>query len=332
MSAIPSCPHVLMIAPRFFGYEAEIKKCLENKGAIVDWLPDRPYDKAWQLAVLRLLPKVMLAIVNNYYFKKLKTLPISKYNIIFAVNTVTLTPRVIKKIKDLNPGAKYILYMWDSMENRDHVRHILGLFDSTWCFDPCTAIKYGMKFKPLFYLNDYSTCNPASVIYELSFVGSIHSDRYAIINKMKYILQNKLYFYNYLYLRSNLIFWILKIIKPSMWRAGYKEFKFKPISKADLIKIFHQSKVILDIEHPKQRGLTMRTFEALGAKKKMVTTNHQVRDYDFFHPDNIAVIDRKNPVVLDAFWTSPYRNIPDEIYEKYSIDAWVNEILELKKN
>jgi len=323
---------ILLIAPRFFGYETEIKNCLENMGGIVDWLPDRPFDKAWQLAILRLLPKAMLAFVNNYYLKKLNALPISEYNIIFAVNTVTLTPKIIKTIKELNSGAKYVIYMWDSMENRDHVKHILSFFDSTWCFDPSTALQYGMKFRPLFYLNDYGIGSPVAVIYDLSFIGSIHTDRYAIIKKIQNIIPKTFKCFYYLYLRADWIFWIQKILKPSMWLADYGEFKFGSISKDHVIKIFHQSKIVLDIEHPKQCGLTMRTFEALGAKKKMITTNHRIRDYDFYHPDNIAIIDRIDPVVSDTFWISPYRNIPDEIYVKYSIDAWVNEVLGLKGN
>ena len=331
INAVPSSLRVLLIAPRFFGYEAEIKKCLEKKGAIVDWLPDRPFDKAWHLTILRLLPKLMLSFVNIYYLKKLNDLPISQYNIIFAVNTVTLSPKIIAKIKQLNPAAKYVIYMWDSMKNRDHVKHVLGFFDSKWSFDPETALQYGMKFRPLFYVNEYKNCKPVEINNDLIFIGTIHSDRYLFIKKLQKIVPRNFKCFYYLYLKSSWVFWVQKILRPSMWLANYKEFKFEAASKKDVIKSIHKSRIVIDIEHRKQCGLTMRTFEALGAMKKIITTNHRIREYDFYHPDNVAVIDRDAPAVADSFWISPYRKIPDEIYNNYSIDAWVNEVLELSE-
>ena len=91
--------------------------------------------------------------------------------------------------------------------------------------------------------------------------------------------------------------------------------------------VFSASLSILDIEHPNQVGLTMRTFETLGASKKLVTTNAGVRDYDFFSPSNVYVIDRVNPRVPKDFLDSPYVPLPDSVRARYSIAGWLNEIL-----
>jgi len=321
---------VLLIAPRFFGYEIEICNEIERRGAQVDWLADRPFDWAWQLMVLRVFPQLMLAIVNLYYERKLKKIPISDYDIIFAVNTITLTPKVMKKIKELNSRARYVIYTWDSMENREHVKNILQFFTSKWCFDPDTSTKYGMNLRPLFYLNEYTLENQKDEIYDLSFIGSVHTDRYEIVGKIKRIFPKNLNFFHFLYLRADWFFWVLKVIKPSMWQARYSEFEFQSIPKKRVIEIFHQSKVILDIEHLNQRGLTMRTFEALGAKKKLITTNANIRNYDFFKEENICVIDRNFPEIPASFWDGSYQPLLPEIYHKYSLAGWLDEVLSLQ--
>lgn len=92
-------------------------------------------------------------------------------------------------------------------------------------------------------------------------------------------------------------------------------------------RVFFDSRTILDIEHPAQTGLTMRTFETLGASKKLVTTNAQVRDYDFFDPSNILVIDRKSPPrIPESFLETAYVPAHADIYSKYSLQGWIKDV------
>ena len=72
----------------------------------------------------------------------------------------------------------------------------------------------------------------------------------------------------------------------------------------------------------------MRTIETLGAKKKLITTNKQIIEYDFYNPANVLVVDRKNPVIPDVFMITPYVEIPQEIYNKYYIDSWRDTLLQ----
>ena len=41
---------------------------------------------------------------------------------------------------------------------------------------------------------------------------------------------------------------------------------------------------VLDIEHPKQVGLTMRTFEVLASGRKLITTNRSIINHEFYDP------------------------------------------------
>jgi hypothetical protein len=70
----------------------------------------------------------------------------------------------------------------------------------------------------------------------------------------------------------------------------------------------------------------MRTIEALGSRRKMVTTNATLRDYDFYNPINIRIIDRKMPSLDQEFLRTPYQAVPEEIRRKYSLANWVRDV------
>ena len=104
------------------------------------------------------------------------------------------------------------------------------------------------------------------------------------------------------------------------------EFHYEPLSNKDILHIIEQSRIVIDIQHPKQTGLTMRTIEMLGAKRKLITTNADVKLYDFYRPENISVIDRKSPKLDEVFLKSNYVSIDEGIYRKYSIDNWLDNV------
>jgi hypothetical protein len=317
---------VLLISPKFFGYEYEIKKGLEQLGATVEWIQDRPYDSAFFLTILRLFPKVMLHFVAKHQIRKLQKLK-GKVDIVFAVNPVTLTPVVMENIKILYPKARYILYLWDSINNRLHMKMILSFFQEKWCFDPETSKEYEMELRPLFYINVFKSSVRLKMKYNICFVGTAHSDRYDVLIK---VLNNNQKIYDnivVLYLKAKWLFWFYKIFKPAMWEATIEEFSFKPIASREVARYFHQSRVILDIEHPKQTGLTIRTLESIGSRTKLITTNRDVVNYDFYSKNNIAIIDRFNPVIDINFFKQEYEPLPESIYHKYSISGWLEEIL-----
>ena len=67
----------------------------------------------------------------------------------------------------------------------------------------------------------------------------------------------------------------------------------------------------------------------MGSHKKLITTNALVRDYDFYKQENICIIDRAAPCVPNAFLESPFVPLPTELYRRYSIEGWVDEVLDL---
>ncbi|MDQ3060462.1 MAG: hypothetical protein M3R45_13255 [Pseudomonadota bacterium] len=320
---------VLLIAPRFFGYEREIRSEIERRGAVVDWLADRPFDTPLMTALTRHRPQWVLPSATRLYQRQLSQMGATHYDTILVVNGQTLSRQMLGSLRTSFPAARVVLYMWDSIDNRRGAVENLPLFDTTFSFDPLSARSHGMRLRPLFFSKGFERAPSDDFDYHLSFVGTAHTDRYAVVSRLRRSLPAELRAYWYLYLQAPWVYQAYRLTNPDMRQARREEFEFQPLGKSVVQSVFSRSLAIVDIEHPRQRGLTMRTFETMGSHKKLVTTNAQVRDYDFFNDSNICVIDRADPRVTVGFLNSPFSPVAPELYRRYSIEGWVDEVLEL---
>lgn len=323
---------VLLIAPRFFGYERDIQGEIERRGAIVDWLPDRPFDTPLMAALTKLKAEWVQLPAERLYDRMLNQFAATSYDYILVVNGQTLSRKTLNRLRESFPTAKNILYMWDSVENRRSVLDNLCFFDHAFSFDPQCASNHGMHLRPLFYSKGFQHDAAQASAFHISFVGTAHTDRYAVVSELKKELDDDIQAYWYLYLQAPWVFQYYRATKPFMRNARRDEFNFVPLEKATLQSVFARSRVIVDIEHPNQRGLTMRTFETMGAGKKLVTTNSQIADYDFFKLGNVCVIDRRTPKIPRRFLESPFTPYTDELLYRYSLEGWVDEVLRLDKS
>lgn len=323
---------ILFIAPRFFGYEREIADAMRARGARVDWLADRPYDSPIMTATTRFVPRAVLPFADRLYQSRIEALAPPRYDHILVLNGQTVSRTFLRRLRRDFPTASLTLYMWDSVENRGRVVENFSLFDRISSFDPSTVDRYGAQLRPLFYTRTSTPLSPGAGQFDASFVGTAHSDRYAVISRLRGNLDPQLRTFWFLYLQARWLFRVYQTTSPGMRRAKPDEFSFAPLGKDRLKDVFEQSIAIVDVEHPRQRGLTMRTFETMGLNRKLITTNAQVKGYDFYDPDNILVIDRNDPTVDIDFFRRPYRSLPDDVFKRYSIDGWIDEILDLSEN
>ena len=184
----------------------------------------------------------------------------------------------------------------------------------------------------LFFDEEYERIakEDSELIYDLFFVGTVHSDRYQILKEVKEQFEkNHLRVFYFMYLPSKLMYYQKKIFTNEFNGSNINEFSFAGMPSDQLTAKLKQSKAVVDIQHPKQTGLTMRTIEMLGANKKMITTNADIKNYDFYHPNNICIVDRENVVVPTEFMASSFIEVDKKIKERYSIKYFVLDVLGL---
>lgn len=319
---------VLYVAPKFFGYDQDILEELERRGAAIDFLYDRPFDSPAMVALTRFARPAVMPAVDRHYLAELKRFGRTSYDLVFVVNGQTLSSEFLKTLKTNYATAQFVLYMWDSMANRPSAVRNTSFFDRVLTFDRRDAAAYDMTFRPLFYSRGFDTPPGGVFQYDISFIGTAHSDRAKIVSDIDRFLPADARRFWYLYLQARWVFAAYKLTNPTFRSTKISQVSFQPMAKKTVQAVMAGSRAILDIEHPRQIGLTMRTFETLGASKKLVTTNREVESYDFFDAANICVVSREDAVIAKGFLEADYQPLAASLRHKYSLAGWVDEILE----
>lgn len=325
---------LLLIAPVFFGYYKEMIKEAELLKYDVDYICDAPSNSNISKALGRINKRFIKGATKKYFKNTvLPTVSKKKYDEVLIVGGMTFafTPKMIKEIRDMNPQARFVMYQWDSEKNLPYSTGIHPYIDQLYTFDlnDCeTMEKY--KFLPLFYTRIYENIGSEKTdeyVYDCSYIGTAHPQKYKDINeisdKLKDIMPNQ---YIYHYMPSKLKYIYHKIFAPEFKNAKLQDFKMTKVPASEVMKIFKESRCVLDAPQAGQTGLTIRTIECLGAKRKLITTNKDIVKYDFYNENNILVFNG----FIDSgssFFTSDYQDVDEKIYKKYSLREWLSYML-----
>ncbi|SDX50577.1 hypothetical protein SAMN04515617_104166 [Collimonas sp. OK242] len=326
---------VLFIAPRFFGYEKEIQSELKAAGCVVDWHDDRPSSTSLMKAMIRFRPELVTKIINDYFDGIIKQAAAVAYDVVFVIKGEALPVGKIQALKQVLPQARFLYYTWDSLRNFKNSHEKLLYFDKVYSFDRFDSVdNEHIRHLPLFYSRAYETLGQLNQSKEkldidLLFLGSIHSDRYLVVQKIwvaAKALVPEIRLFTHFFYQSKWVFAIRKIMDRQFRGIPWSDVKWNSLNTQSTLELIGRSKILIDIHHPGQTGLTMRTIECLGAKRKLITTNSDVKIYDFYHPDNILVVDRMKPIIPDGFMRAAFHPIVESVYGKYSLREWLAEI------
>ncbi len=319
---------ILFFSPAFFGYEEKIKNKMIELGVEVDAFDVRSVTGAFERALLKIAPDLFTKKTESYYAHIYSKIKNRNYDYILIVKCDMPTERVLHVFRKHFKHAKCCLYMWDSMKNIPNVEKKFKYFDYISSFDRYDCMRHPqIRFRPLFYCDEYRKNTRMKEEYDLCFIGTVHSDRWRILKELKKQAEKKGFrvFY-YLYLQSKFIYWFYKIVKPEFWDTKKTQFQFEKLSSEEIAREVEKSKIVIDIQHPKQVGLTIRMIEMIGMGKRVITTNADIRNYDFYTPINISIIERKNPK-LDLDIDKDYDPPREKIYKGYSLETWIYGVL-----
>lgn len=322
---------VLLFIPYFFGYEVVIKRKIEELGAKVFLYNERSVKSAMSRALLKVVPCIFKAHSRKYFLGIMNMHEEEDFDYILIVRCDMMDKNMLQKLKEKYPQAKLCLHLWDSFGNVPGIREKLALFDMVTSFDKEDCKNNPILiFRPLFYADEFARQGKEKeeFQYDMSFCGTIHSDRYKVLKNVELQCKEKgLRFEKFYYLQSKFMFYFYKMTKREYRNALLSEFSLEKLSSGEIARIEGESRAVIDIQHPKQSGLTIRTIEMLGLGKKLITTNKDIVNYDFYMPENIQILDRDNPVIDASFFSKQYRNVSKEIYDKYSLETWIYDVL-----
>ena len=201
----------------------------------------------------------------------------------------------------------------------------LTFFDRVYSFDSSDCEKYNIPFLPLFY-----SYNESNVVPDLdySLITTVKKGKYAdlhnIVSQLNQVYENR---FLHLYLQSKTMFTFYKLKEKSFKKAKKNEFVYHRLPASEVESVFNRSKIIVDIVMAKQSGLTIRTIDALHLKKKLITNNENIKQYPFYHEDNILVCKDGDKIDFKSnFFTKPF-NEKYLVGETYSLNHFTKVLL-----
>lgn len=322
---------ILFFAPAFFGYEYKIAEKMRELGAEVDLYDERSVSSSIDRALLKVSPKIFSRKSKKYYNEIIQNNKGKNYDVILIIKGEMIPIETLIDFRKNYPKARVNLYLYDSVANVPGITKKFKYFDNCHSFDPEDCKRYEeLKFEPLFFLDEFckNRVDSDSYKYDLCFLGTIHSDRYKIIKQIQeFSEKNNLKTSWFLYLQSKFIYFFYKFTRREFFNTKINWFDFEKKASEEIAEIVDDSNVVIDIQHPRQKGLTMRTIEMVGMNKKIITTNESIKKYDFYNSANILVIDRKNVKIDKEFFSTKYKAVDKEIYLNYCLEAWIKTVL-----
>lgn len=304
-----------------------IRDELRRQGAFVIEYDERPSQNPLIKAIVRVFKKRIPSFFNLYIKKIVFLNKKHEFDYVLVLRGEAFNEGSIRILRKSYPRSKIVLYVWDVLDSIK-LQDVIPFFDKAFSFDPDDArLTSNLKFRPTFFLPQFKRITKREKRdIDILFIGTLHSNRYEVINTLKLFFRTKgISFFSYLYVPSRIA--LLKNLFIERIKVNIRHVHFDPISLSQTLALIERSKCILDLNYTGQKSLSMRAFEAMASKTKYITTNEEVKKYDFFNGNNILIVSLDKLSITKEFLDSPFEEVPPNVLEKYSVKQLVYDLL-----
>jgi len=312
---------VLLMMPSYYDFDEVITSVLvKHSDCIVTAIDTSP-----KLAYRNNFDRVINFFSKLLLRKNLKP-EMHRKRILRQINSLTKVDYLVVNRVDLiddiifdtviKKAEHKILLLWDSLSKVGAPIDRLAHFNVIYSFDSNDCKNYNFKKIENFHFWDFQA--HITPKYDAIYLGTLDQRESDLIKIMEYLKIDNKTFKAFLHVPRG----------KKIQQVNEIEILNKIIPFKDSISFANQGSLIVDLAHKNQTGLSFRVFEAMFLRKKLITTNTNIREYDFYDPHNIFVLDDVNEInIPNDFWTTQYKEIAKEIVDKYAAENWVKKIL-----
>lgn len=312
---------ILFIAPEFYDYHKVISKKLHELEGDVVFFPEENLNFLYILSrnINKKLVDVFQYIRFFIFWQKIKNQHFTHF---FAIRVHKMPVWFVEKVKKKNPEIKTIMYQWDSIKNNPYT-YLIPHFDKSYTFDyQDFKSRKDLEFHQLFYTEDIKKLRGKKDFqYDLFCLNSFTLERYQLMERIiAYCDEKKIKIKTYCYIPQKTY---VRFTKMKGIDLKKELLSFEPMSRNDYLHYLEKSKVILDLNHSSQSGLSVRVIEALGADKDLITTNKSILENPLYNKNKIQVLDVDN-IDFDLNTFLDQQTKADGLY----IDNWIRKFFE----
>jgi len=313
---------ITVISPFSFGYiDALVKKLDEYPEADTLYIETNNFKYCYNSFYDRLNNFYLKNVLNRNLKDEFVSKEIKKECKKYPTQDIILVIRPDKLETDMldwlkSHTNKLISFYFDGNTSIPEQINLIPFFDKVYSYEKMDVEKYGLDFITNFIPCDIKLKKSGNGLFNISS----YDKRFFILEKIAKQLKE-----------LNFPFHII-VRKEKPVHSELFHIVEDYISLKEVIKFIEKSSVLLDIHKENQQGLSFRVFEALGYEKKLITTNKDIVNYDFYNPQNILVIDGEQPVITKDFLETAYVQVSKEIKKKYTREFWIKRVFGISKN
>lgn len=341
---------VLLIAPPINDLYKDIVSQLKRWGMEVDFIEDRVEKNdpdyirnGWNYAFNNVIGRKKIENVQEKKWREyLNKPPYDKpYDYLFVIDGLMLSPYLFRQLRERNANLWAVNYLFDSTRSLYRFQNRFHFFDMVASFDKRDCEKFGLYFLPIYWCEPDE---PTIIEYDLFGFGTYGNSRYELFKKIDQ-LSKTIGLKSYVKLYCKEIEDIQKYnIKRSVRKIlGLHTFITLEHYKSNLIThqlipsenfrhLVYSSRITIDSVNFNQDGMTARFMWALGAGKKIITTNSNIIKYDCYNPAQIYVVGDSCDIFCDSFVNflqTDYKPTTEqkEMLLPWRIDNWLSTLL-----
>lgn len=327
--SVESRGSVLLVAPKFFGYEAAIARAFEDNGFRVTIIDERPSNSSVVKVIVRLWPVLLGWLIERYYRKVWSSVRGQSFDLILVVKGEVVPLSFLRDLRRTNPAAVLAFYAYDAFSNSPRGRDLLELMDLAYSFDRRDVENVEkLRYKPLFYTTEFGPLQaPEMKDLDLAFIGTVHSGRYAIAKRVFEAGGDN---YGFFFSPARWHHLLQSLMSTDVRAIPGRDVSFTRMTRDEVAQVFRRARAVIDVQREGQSGLTMRTFEVLASGTRLITTNTEIEREPFFDTRWVFVL-KGSPEAWDIGRIAAFVNdssaVPADVVSDYSVSRWVEDFV-----
>lgn len=236
-----------------------------------------------------------------------------KQDFIIVIRPDKIELQTLLKLKTLT--KKLFAFYFDAIAKFPDKKALIPIFDKVYSYEIDDVDTYNLEFITN-YIYDFDHSKQQYFDNKVFNISS-YDERFKTLKNIAAYLKQQHISYNII-VRKELVFNddLITIVP-----------EYLPLNEVK--KHILNSEILLDIQKDSQKGLSFRVFEALGYNKKLLTTNKDVVNYNFYNPNNILVIDADTIDIPASFFNTPYEKIDKDILFPYTLEGWIKQVFSI---
>lgn len=344
---------LLLIAPRISDIYKDIITLLNKWCIDVDFIEDKVsnYDPKYLRSNRNLLfrnkigRRIYSSIQKKKWINLLQKEPYNKkYDYLLVINGQSIHPLLIEELRRRNDKLYASNFLFDTCVSLYQFQYNFPYFDCVASFDKHESAQFNLSFLPI-YWQEEKACSDFE--YDLFCFGGYGPQRLALYQQIGEIAKQenlqafiklfvpvishyKLYKIKH---RIRKILGLRTYMPPEHYELGIITHQRIPAN--EFRKMVCNSSIVVDDVKQEQDGMTARFMWALGAGKKIVTTNTNILRYECYTPDQIYVVKDEKALIKDKGLRSFIRKdfkMPPDMRNKimqWRLDNWLSFLLDI---